>query len=72
MAAEPAERWRKVLIVDTTRTIATFRSCTTEDSYALKVRNPSSTTWYMDNSMQDAGTAITRRFLAFLREHGIG
>lgn len=72
VAEEPGERWRKVLIVDTTRTIVTFRSCTTEAGYALKLRNPSSATWYMDNSMQDAGTAITRRFLELMRQHRVG
>lgn len=72
VANEPGERWRKVLIVDTTRSVLSFRSCTSEETYALRVRNPSSATWYLDNSMQDAGTAITRRFLEFLREHRVG
>lgn len=67
VADEYSGRWRKVMIVDSDKRVVTFRSCTTEAGYALGVTLPGTPEWRLDNAMQDAGTAITRRFLDFLR-----
>jgi hypothetical protein len=67
IATEAAGRWRKIMIVDTQRRAATFRSCTTNASYGMAFALPTTATWRMDNAMQDASTAIMRRFLEFLR-----
>jgi hypothetical protein len=70
VATEAGGRWRKIMIVDERRRMATFRSCTTDASYGMRITLPTSTTWYMDNAMQDASTAIMRHFLQVLREDG--
>lgn len=68
VAAEPGEHWRKVLIIDSDRHFATFRSCTRDVGYGMRMEISGTSTWFMDNAMQDAGSAIARRFLEFLRE----
>lgn len=68
VAAEPGGLWRKVLIVDSDRRFATFRSCTKDADYGMRIEPSGSSTWFIDNAMQDAGSAIARRFLEFLRE----
>lgn len=68
VATEPGGRWRKVMIVDEMHRVATFRSCTTDVSYAPRIGLPTTSTWFMDNAMQDAGTAIMRHFLGTLAE----
>jgi hypothetical protein len=60
--------WRKVMLVNPAQGSVTFRSCTTDHAYPLIVRLPANSKWYMDNAMQDASTAIMRRFLAFLSQ----
>ena len=61
VATEYGGHWRKIMIVDSRHTIATFRSCTTNSTYrpALIIR---AATWRMDNAMMDASTEIMRRF----------
>lgn len=71
VATEPGGRWRKIMIVDEPRRTATFRSCTTDASYTQRVGLPTTTTWHMDNAMQDAGTAIARHMLNVLTEVGL-
>jgi hypothetical protein len=66
IATEAGGRWRKVMIIDSERKLATFRSCTVDASYPLRVRLPTSSRWFMDNAMQDASTAIMRFFLQCL------
>jgi hypothetical protein len=66
VATEPGGGWRKIMIVDTANRFATFRSCTTDLTYRPVFRLPR-TDWRMDNAMQDASTAIMRRFLGRLR-----
>jgi len=66
VATEHGGRWRKIMTVDTAMRFATFRSCTTNPDYRPVLILPG-TDWRMDNAMQDASTAIMRRFLAALR-----
>jgi hypothetical protein len=66
VATEFGHRWRKIMIVDSRQDTATFRSCTTDPDYRLGQALPG-TQWRMDNAMQDASTAIMRRFLDVLR-----
>lgn len=66
VGSEYGGTWRKILIVDSTRSFATFRSCTTSPAYSMAVALPGSP-WRMDNAMQDASTAIMRRLLSVLR-----
>jgi hypothetical protein len=68
VATEAGGRWRKIMIVDEARHVATFRSCTTDANYAPRIVLPTTTTWYMDNAMQDAGTAIMRYLRTILAE----
>jgi hypothetical protein len=53
------------MIVDSGGAMATFRSCTTSSTYRMATAIPG-TKWRMDNAMQDASTAIMRRFLGVL------
>ena len=65
----PDETWRKIMIVDSTKMVCTFRSTTTDNSYGqlnrrLRLTHP----WILDNAMQDASAAMMREFLRVLRE----
>jgi len=55
--------WRKVMLVNSAQ-----GSYTTDHNYPLIVRLPGTSKWYMHNAMQDASTAIMRRFLEYLRQ----
>lgn len=71
VATEPGGLWRKIMIVDEARRIATFRSCTTDAKYTQRIGLPTATTWYIDNSMQDAGAAIMRSLRTVLADLGV-
>ncbi len=62
--------WRKIMIVDTERAICTFRSTTTDDSYPsqMKLTGGLAPPWQLDRSMQDASSAMMRRFRQTLLE----
>src|SRR5260370_29821544 len=66
VGTEPGGLWRKIMLVNAAAGLVTFRSCTQDASYGLRLRLPSSSKWYMDRAMQDASTAVMRRFLEFL------
>lgn len=59
-------RWRKIMIVDSERKLCTFRSTTTDLSYKPVIADYALSPWRMDNSMQDAGAAMIRKFLSVL------
>ncbi len=62
--------WRKIMIVDAERAICTFRSTTTDDSYPSQMKLTGGLTppWQLDRSMQDASSAMMRRFRQTLLE----
>ena len=64
----PDRTWRKIMIIDSAKMVCTFRSTTTDSGYNLLTRRPHlAPPWIMDNSMQDASTAMMRQFLQVLR-----
>ena len=64
----PDGTWRKIMIIDSAKMVCTFRSTTTDSEYNLLTRRPHlAPPWIMDNSMQDASTAMMRLFLQVLR-----
>lgn len=71
IGTEAGGYWRKIMIVDEGRQIATFRSCTTDASYPPRIRLATTSTWFMDKSMLDAGTAMMRHFRLVLRQLGV-
>ena len=60
----PDGTWRKIMIVDTEKAICTFRSTTIDDSYSsnMKLTGGLTPPWQLDRSMQDASSAMMRKF----------
>ena len=54
--------WRKIMIVDTDRKFCTFRSTTTDSFYRKGIADGMVHPWLLDNSMQDASSAVMREF----------
>ena len=64
----PDTTWRKIMVIDTHREMCTFRSSTTDPTYHKRVAGGMVLPWGMDNSMQDASSAMMRIFRQFLLE----
>ena len=64
----PDGKWRKIMIVDTTREFVTFRSTTTDPCYRPVIVDSQMNPWRMDGAMQDASALMTRSFLRLLRD----
>lgn len=58
--------WRKIMIIDTERTICTFRSTTTDPTYRKGIADGMIHPWLLDNSMQDASSKMMRTFRQIL------
>ena len=54
--------WRKIMMVDTDRKFCTFRSTTTDRFYRKGIADGMVSPWQLDNSMQDASSAVMREF----------
>ena len=66
IAETPDGEWRKIMIVDTSNNIYTFRSMTTDEGYGMIDTRRRNGNWYLDRSMQDASAAVMRQFFAVL------
>lgn len=59
--------WRKIMIVESTKNLVTFRSTTTDPSYGMRIHLRDGVEWALDNAMQDTHTWQGRLFLEELR-----
>jgi hypothetical protein len=50
------------MLVDTPRTLVTFRSCTTDTGYSLKADMEQGTPWLLDKAMVDCSAQVMRVF----------
>jgi hypothetical protein len=66
---DPGKHWQKVLIMNTSTEVATFRSITTDRSYKQKKTLRPAEGWWLDNSMMDASVQQTRAFASALRTY---
>lgn len=69
IASDPNDQWKKVLIVNQSNDVATFRSTTDDPDYMPKKVLRPSEGWWLDNSMMDANVQQTRAFLVNLRAY---
>lgn len=67
VSEEPGGTWRKVMLIDTRRTFASFRSLTTDDKAGYRKDLGNGSGWWLHNTMMDCSPQTMREFLNQLR-----
>jgi hypothetical protein len=67
IASDPHKSWKKVMIVNRSNDLATFRSITEDPDYMPKKVLRPGASWWLDNSMMDANVQQMRCFLKYLQ-----
>jgi hypothetical protein len=67
VGSAPNGIWRKIMLINTSRTRVTFRSCTRDPSYRPAIKMATGSEWKLDNAMMDSSTIFMRHFLAWLK-----